>query len=464
MRRPGVKFFKHYLHLPLVVLGALELAAFMSAPLLATVAFWPANDWRNQMPWAWPAVMYGVLHTAAMTATGLYHRRQRARFLGVLIRILVALAGGGAAVGLASYMFPTISVPRSVLLGSAIIAFFLVAGLRLAFEKLVDEDLFKRHVMVLGIGKRAMSVAQLRRRSDQRGFRVHGFLPVTGDRPLVPEDKIIAVEGSLLAYARQHEIDEIIVAMDDRRVAFPVRDLLECRLAGVEVIDLIDFLERETGRVRLDVLNPSWMIFAQGFTRNSTTVLLERAFDVVASLALLSVTWPLMLLAVIAIKLEDGPNAPVLYKQTRVGLDGKHFEVMKFRSMRTDAEKFGAVWATAHDPRITKVGNFCRKTRIDELPQILNVLRGDMAFVGPRPERPQFVEKLEQTIPYYTERHCVKPGITGWAQLCYPYGASEHDSAEKLQYDLYYVKNHNLLFDLMILLQTVEVVLWGKGR
>jgi lipopolysaccharide/colanic/teichoic acid biosynthesis glycosyltransferase len=176
------------------------------------------------------------------------------------------------------------------------------------------------------------------------------------------------------------------------------------------------------------------------------------------------VTWPVMLLTAIAIMLEDGPRAPILYRQRRVGLDGRGFDVLKFRSMRVDAERDGkAVWATGSDDRVTRVGRFIRKVRIDELPQIFNVLRGDMSFVGPRPERPQFVAELSDSIPYYEERHCAKPGITGWAQICYPYGASEKDSLEKLQYDLYYLKNHSLLFDMMILLQTVEVVLLGKG-
>jgi sugar transferase (PEP-CTERM system associated) len=252
--------------------------------------------------------------------------------------------------------------------------------------------------------------------------------------------------------------------MDDRRRDFPVRELLDCRLAGVEVIDLVSFLERETGRVHLDVLNPSWIIFSEGFRRDGVRQATKRAFDIVASFALVLVTWPFMLLTALAILLEDGPRAPVLYRQRRVGLDGRNFDVLKFRSMRTDAEGDGkARWATGSDDRVTRVGSFIRKVRIDELPQIFNVLRGDMSFVGPRPERPQFVAELSDSIPYYEERHCAKPGITGWAQICYPYGSSEKDSLEKLQYDLYYLKNHSLLFDMMILLQTVEVVLLGKG-
>jgi sugar transferase (PEP-CTERM system associated) len=226
----------------------------------------------------------------------------------------------------------------------------------------------------------------------------------------------------------------------------------------------MSFLERETGKVRLDVLNPSWMIFSEGFRRTGLRNLVSRVLDILASLLLLAVAWPVMLLAMLAIKIEDGPRASVLYRQLRVGQDGHLFEALKFRSMRQDAEADGvARWADAQDGRVTRVGALMRKTRIDELPQLLNVLRGDMRFVGPRPERPEFVEALSDSVPYYRERHCVKPGLTGWAQLCYPYGSSEQDAIEKLQYDLYYIKNRTLLFDLAILLQTVEVVIFGKG-
>ncbi|HVF16042.1 MAG TPA: TIGR03013 family XrtA/PEP-CTERM system glycosyltransferase, partial [Steroidobacteraceae bacterium] len=245
---------------------------------------------------------------------------------------------------------------------------------------------------------------------------------------------------------------------------FPMVQLLECRLEGVEIIDLISFLERETGKVRLDVLNPSWMIFSEGFRQGRVHSSLERAFDIVASLALLTLALPFMLLTMIAIKVTEGPRASLFYRQIRVGQYGRPFGVLKFRSMREDAERDGKPqWATKNDSRVTRVGSFIRLTRIDELPQIINVLRGEMSFVGPRPERPEFVDQLNERIPYYRERHSIKPGITGWAQLCYPYGSSEQDAIEKLQYDLFYVKNHSLLFYMAILVQTVEVIVWGKG-
>jgi sugar transferase (PEP-CTERM system associated) len=233
---------------------------------------------------------------------------------------------------------------------------------------------------------------------------------------------------------------------------------------GVEVIDAAGFFEREMGKIMLDFVTPGWFAFADGFNASTWSLASKRIFDIAASFLLLMVTWPIMLVTIIAIWLEDGFAAPVVYRQERVGKNGETFQVLKLRSMRVNAEKDGqAVWAAVNDSRITRVGSFIRRTRIDELPQIINILAGDMALVGPRPERPEFVTDLESKIPYYEARHQVKPGIAGWAQLRYPYGASDEDARQKLQFDLYYVKNNSLFLDFMILLTTVEVVLFGQG-
>jgi sugar transferase (PEP-CTERM system associated) len=238
--------------------------------------------------------------------------------------------------------------------------------------------------------------------------------------------------------------------------------LLECKFAGVAVIDLLTFLERETGRVKVDLVNPAWLIFSDGFSGKPRHALVCRSVDLFAGTLLAFFSLPIMGLVALAVVLEDG--APVLYRQKRVGLYGRVFTLYKFRSMVRDAESDGrARWAGARDSRVTRVGRMIRKLRFDELPQLFNVIRGDMSLVGPRPERPEFVARLSQNIPYYHERHSVKPGITGWAQLSYPYGSSDEDAMEKLQYDLYYVKHRSLVFDLMVILQTVEVVFWGKG-
>jgi len=242
-----------------------------------------------------------------------------------------------------------------------------------------------------------------------------------------------------------------------------VETLLDCKMSGVDVIDIQTFFERETGKIELELLQTSWLVYSDGFRQNLLRDAIKRLFDIAASSLFLFFTWPVLALTALAIKLEDGWDAPLFYSQERVGLGGKTYHVHKVRSMRTDAEKHGAVWATKDDNRVTRVGAFIRKTRIDEIPQIWNVLRGDMSFVGPRPERPQFVERLCEIIPHYAERHRVKPGITGWAQLLYPYGSSEHDALQKQKYDLYYTKNCSLILDILILVQTVEVVIFGKG-
>lgn len=445
---------------PLVVLAGLETVILAAIPTIAGAVL----SGHFSPPNAYIAISYTAPHLVALLAMGLYSRRQRARFVGILLRLMAAIAAGAAVVALQSYLFPLIFIPRPVLLLGSPLAFLILAGVRYGFETLVNEDLLKKRVLVYGAGRRALSISQLRRRTDTRGFLSVGFVLSAGDHPLVPPDRLVEPTTGLLDFCRLHQVDEIVVAMDDRRRSFPVHELLECRMAGISVTDLVDFLETESGKVRLDVLNPSWLIFSSGFSRGPFRQISERSLDVLASVVLLALAWPFMLLAIAAIKLEDGLTAPILYFQVRVGFEGRRFRVVKFRSMRTDAETAGkAIWARQGDPRATRVGGFLRKTRIDELPQLINVIRGDMSFVGPRPERPEFVQELEQTVPYYRERHSVKPGLTGWAQLCYPYGASVQDATEKLQYDLYYVKNHSLLFDLMILLQTVEVILWGKG-
>ena len=455
-----IRIFQHHWQLPLALLAVLEAAVFLAA--LHYVA--PLSA-QQPAPWVPQSLLFAAIMFVSMAAMGLYNSRQRARLAGLLSRIAASLLGGAMVVAVVAYLLPALRIERGALLLSTLASFGAIGVVRILFDLIVDEDVFKRRVLIYGAGARAASIARLRRRSDRRGFLVVGYVTAEGDQLSMLRDHAQLVRSEdLLGYCRAQRIDEIVVAMDDRRRRFPMDQLLECRLEGVEINELVTFFERETGKVRLDILNPSWMIFAEGFRQGRAQSVLERLFDVVASFALLAVAAPVMLLTAAAIKLSDGWRAPIFYRQVRVGQYGKPFELLKFRSMREDAERDGqAQWAQKNDSRITRVGSFIRTTRIDELPQILNVLRGEMSFVGPRPERPAFVEQLNETIPYYRERHSIKPGITGWAQLCYPYGSSEQDAVEKLQYDLYYVKNHSLIFYIAILVQTVEVIVWGKG-
>jgi sugar transferase (PEP-CTERM system associated) len=455
-----VRIFGHYWQLNLVLLWVFESAVILGSCALAFRWF---GDSPYTFEWLKSAVLGGCVMIAAI-AMGLFSRRLRDRTAGVILRVGVSVIAGAILGGLLLYATPDHRPTWTEILGFIAIGLVALSLVRVVAHRFIDEDILKRRVLVYGAGNNAARILALRRRNDQRGFKVVGFVPAQTEERVVPADRQVNRDGPLAATAAELEIDEIVVAMDDRRQQFPLKELLDCRLNGIEVIELATFLERETGKVYLDILIPSWMIFSTGFRRDIVRRYSERAFDVVASFVLLAASLPVMLLTVLAIKLEEGLRAPILYGQPRVGYAGRVFRVLKFRSMRTDAEKDGrARWASANDDRVTKVGRFIRKVRIDELPQLFNVLGGQMSFVGPRPERPEFVSQLAESIPYYEVRHAVKPGITGWAQLCYPYGASEQDSLEKLQYDLYYVKNHSLVFDILILLQTVEVILLGKG-
>lgn len=409
------------------------------------------------------AFLFAAIMLLCMIAIGLYQPQSRTKvgMSGIVLRLAVSFLLGSAALSMLFYIFPGLFLGRGVLALSAIIALLLTVAGRYLFRMIVDESLFKRRILILGAGQRAVQLAQRIADRDERDIHLIGLVPIPGESLQIKNTACAAVD--LPKFAIDNDIEEIVVSVDDRRKGFPLEVLLDCKLNGVRILESIAFFERETGRLELDLLHPSWLVFSDGFNFSSVQDLIMRVFDLSMSLLLLLIAWPFMLCTIAAIMIEDGVKASFLYRQERVGLKGKTFYVYKFRSMREDAEKLGAQWAQENDPRITKVGRFIRTYRIDELPQILNVLRGDMGFVGPRPERPKFVQQLQNKNIYFVERHRVKPGITGWAQLNYPYGASEEDAFRKLEYDLYYVKNRSLLLDLLILIRTVEVILFGKG-
>ena len=316
-------------------------------------------------------------------------------------------------------------------------------------------------VLVLGDGARAERLRELGDKPEA-GFAIVGFLGMNEGKPVVEEAIPRAAIHNLSRFVENLGVSEVVLALEERRNSLPLKDLLRIKTAGVHVNEFSSFMERETGRVDLDTLNPSWLIFSDGFSSGRmVSSALKRVFDVMASALLLVLTAPVILLFALIVKLDS--KGPAFFRQTRVGLYGQDFNLIKLRSMRTDAEANGAQFAQKDDPRVTRVGKFIRKVRIDELPQAWSVLKGEMSFVGPRPERPEFVSDLEEQLPYYAERHMVKPGITGWAQINYPYGASIEDSRHKLEYDLYYAKNYTPLLDLLIMLQTIRVVLWHEG-
>ena len=415
-------------------------------------------------PLAPKAAIVSAVVLVSLIAMGLYQFHQRFYFREAVVRVMVGIAAGCVALAVIFYLLPRFTLPReiaSLAIGYTIILLLLV---RYYFVNTVDENVFRRRTMIYGAGDRAASISELRRRADRRGFVIVGRVGAPGDT-IGGEQKFVVTNGkSITEFAIEHNADEIVVAMDDRRGNLPIRELLDAKLRGIGVIDLLEFLERETGKIRIDLVNPGWLIFSPGFRTSGVGRFNKRAVDILVSVTLLLISWPVTILIALAIKIEDGFRAPVFYRQIRVGRSNKEFWVLKFRSMSINAESDGkAVWAEENDSRISKVGNFLRRSRLDELPQVFNVLRGQMSLVGPRPERPEFVKELRDSVPYYSERHTVKPGVTGWAQLKYSYGASEEDAVEKLQYDLYYVKNQSLMLDIMIILQTVEIVLWGKG-
>ncbi|MBS0433241.1 MAG: TIGR03013 family PEP-CTERM/XrtA system glycosyltransferase, partial [Proteobacteria bacterium] len=395
----------------------------------------------------------------------LYQNHLRANWRGLFMRQALGFALGGTALLILYYGVPPTYIGRGVLALALVTGFVAVVIFRAIFLQIVDAELFKRRVVVLGAGQRAALISQrMRRRSDSRGFRVVGYVQMGEEPVVVPPDVLLRPDRPLAEWANLMQVDEFVVGPEDRRGGLPMSELLECKQNGVIVTELAAFFERESGQIKMSLVNPSWLIFSDGFDSSPVRRMTKRAFDIVAALVVLALTWPFMFLVALAIRIESGAGAPLLYRQERVGEHGRRFSLIKFRSMRTDAERDGvARWASKDDDRVTRVGRFIRKGRLDELPQLWNVIHGDMSFIGPRPERPQFVDDFNSKIRYYPLRHCVKPGLTGWAQLRYPYGSSAEDAEEKLKFDLFYVKNHNLLFDLMILIQTVEVVLFRRG-
>jgi sugar transferase (PEP-CTERM system associated) len=460
-----VRFFNHYVKGAFLVLAFCEAVILLSSTWVAILIRFAGEDQliEENLGIVWPkALVYAAVVATALVSAGLYRRRQRYGLLGIFNRLIVAMLVAGPVMAVIFYIIPELYLGRGILILNLIITFLALLLSRGLFIYIMGLKGLQRRFLILGAGKRATSVGTLRRRSDRLGIEIVGYVSLPDEPVLVPEERLVEVRASLQEYVERESIDEIVVAADERRGNLPFNELLNCRLAGVAVTDVLDFFEQTTGKIKIDVMYPSWLLFSEGFHRYYLRQIGKRVFDVIVSVILLILCSPLMLFAVAAILSESG--RPVLYRQRRVGEKDKFFYIFKFRTMNQDAEADGkARWAASGDPRITRVGRWLRRTRIDELPQIFNILQGKMSFVGPRPERPEFVEVLAQKIPYYGERHRVKPGLTGWAQICYPYGSTERDAFEKLEYDLYYVKNYSLFLDLIILLQTVEVVVIGKG-
>jgi sugar transferase (PEP-CTERM system associated) len=413
------------------------------------------------------AVAFATAVIFSMSAMGMYQLNfNEGSRIPFFMKLMPSFVMGFFILTLLFYLAPELSFGRSILLIVFGIAALGIFTARMIFLKTSELRFMQSRIMFLGGGPLAKECSDLAERTSRyHRYKIAGFLPTEAEELCVPSGNLLKMkEGdSLLSVAKKHGVHEIVVSVENRRSGLPIKELLDCKLQGVKVTDAATFFERETWQIRVDSLQPSWLVFGGGFDQSFVRTFMKRSFDLVCSSILLVLTFPIMVLAALAVRLED--RGPVFYSQERVGKDGKTFRVHKFRSMRADAEKGGKPqWAAQNDPRITRVGNFMRKTRIDELPQIINVFKGEMSFVGPRPERPYFVEQLIEVVPYYNVRHSIKPGITGWAQVRYGYGSSAEDALQKLQYDLYYVKNNSLFLDVLILIDTLKVVMFRSGR
>lgn len=425
----------------------------------------------SQAPWTFASaavgVIFGVLMATVYGIAGFYHRDSAARLGPFLGKCAILLVMGLPVAHAALTLLPNAGHLENPVLSMLSLSFVCLSGAALFRPSSMSgrlSDMVAHRVLVLGTGAQAALVHGALREGARTGMQCVGFLPTPGpSEHLVPAHQVLSDRTSLQGAVQQFKVNEVVVAVQQQRGGvLPIQELLSCRLQGVLVSDAAGFFERVRGELPVDALKASWLIYGDGFRQGVARQLVKRTFDIVASGLLLVLTAPIMLAAAIAVALDGG--RPVIFRQERVGLNGKPFTLLKFRSMCVDAEKDGAPkWAAANDPRVTRVGAFIRKVRIDELPQLFNVLRGEMSFVGPRPERPYFVEQLSEKIQFYGARHSVKPGITGWAQVRFTYGASLEDAIRKLQFDLYYVKNHNLLLDLAILFATIRVVLNGEG-
>ena len=396
-----------------------------------------------------------------MLMLGLYQRDTWRSLRQTMVALTAAFVLSALIMALLFFLYPPVALWRSIFVSGLAVAFLAMVLVRLAFVGVLDLDMFKQRLLVLGAGQLAGRIAEAERGHRSRGFSEIIFVRMGTETAKVSPVRERGEIASLRDFALEERIDEIVTALEERRGSLPIRDLLDCRLAGMSITDYAAFMERETGKVDLDGFVPSWLIYSEGSTVAQMRLLIKRGIDLLASLVLVTLTAPVVLVAALLIRMTS--PGPVLFRQERVGQHGRPFMLYKFRSMRTDAEAAGPKWASENDPRVTPVGRVIRKLRIDELPQIFNVLKGDMSFVGPRPERPVFVEELARQLPYYAERHTVRPGITGWAQVNYPYGASVEDARQKAQYDLYYIKNFSVFLDILILIKTIRVILFGSG-
>jgi len=419
------------------------------------------DSWQSYFPLFIKALVCSLLVVFTCFFIDLYNIERIKHRKEMIIKILMSAFFAATAIAVISFFSSSIIIGRGVLFIALCISALLQIIWHVTFSELSRIQATARKVLILGTGPAAYNMGNMLV-SRNNGFALAGYVNCVGEPIHVPEPSIIGNGDRLLATAVKEKIQKIVVSLSERRGTFPVREVLDCKLNGIDVVDGPSFYEQLTGKLLIENMNPSHMIFSEGFRTTDLRKLLKRLCDVLFAIVGIVLSLPLFIIVPIIIKMNS--KGPVLFKQERIGEGEKRFMLYKFRTMIDGAEKdSGPVWSQEGDNRITKIGKLLRKTRIDEIPQLFNVFQGDMSFIGPRPERPFFVESLKKQIPYYSERNCIKPGITGWAQVRYEYGDSVEDAIEKLRYDLYYVKYQSITLDLIILLDTIKVIFFGKG-
>jgi len=461
----STRLFNHHVPTEFILLGIIEFFALMMAYHIGVDLRFSENIWgQNFTGFLLHAAVFAAIMQVSLIAFGAYQRQASQATNMLAARIGASMMLGMLILSLTFYLAPVFFLGRGAMALAVSVSFVVIMLSRLVFRRISGSYDMRMRILVLGAGKKANLVRDAEAAGELNGVHIVFYMPMPGDIETDDTIGMVNTPGALYKYVAEKQIDTILLAMDERRKGLPVHELLDCKMSGVDVLDLLTFFERHTSKIRLDIMQPSWLFLSEGFEVNNFRRMWKRAFDVACVLMLLPMVLPFAVVSAVAVFIDGRGREGVFYSQTRVSENGRLFQIYKFRSMVKGAEKDGvAQWAAKNDARITRVGSVLRKYRFDELPQLYNVLKGDMSFVGPRPERPEFVERLSDKIPYYNERHRVKPGLSGWAQIRYPYGASEEDGFEKLQYDLYYVKNCGILLDILVLLQTAEVVLLGKG-
>ncbi len=462
-----IKLYNQYFSPRKIIFVAGEgVLIFLAVTLASYFLFGKDQSLHNMLEMIWPKVLLiSFVTQISMYHNDLYEMNSINNSIDLSYKIIQSIGITSIVLAVLYFLVPDLIIARWVFFANLVLLFFFLVFWRLAYSFVLKKKMFSEKTILLGSGELAHNILDEIADKKDLGYNVTSMIAREEDNPLVSQNKRIKIHygfDKICDLAETYAVSNLIVAFDEKRGVFPYDELLACKIRGINILDGESFYERITGKLLVEKINPSWLIFSEGFVKSRISKFSKRLVGLLASSLLLMIFFPFLLLVAVAIKLES--RGPVLFSQERVGEDEKIFILYKFRSMKADAEEeTGPVWAEENDPRVTRVGKIIRKLRIDELPQLWNVFKGDMSFVGPRPERQFFVEQLKEKVPYYKERASVKPGITGWAQVKYPYGATEKDALEKLKYDLYYIKNMSIVIDLMVLFHTIKIVLLGRG-